>query len=130
MSRRTLRNALMLAGEVQLQIRAAGRTAPPLEYLLSALMAHAKLVTRAARAAGKARRQAERAQALARECAECAVAMADAVAAACIESMPAVTQHAPFHPRKTEKFDPARHVVTLASAPGVSVAPLTAADLS
>jgi hypothetical protein len=104
MSPRTMRNALMLAGEAQRQIRAAGRTPPPQEYLLAVLMAHAKLVTRAAMAAARAERQANRAQALARECAVAALAMADAVAQTVIEATPAVAQHAPFDPRSTAKF--------------------------
>jgi hypothetical protein len=116
--------------EAERKIRAAGRVPVPREYIMSALAPHARLVTRAARSAGKARRQAEHAQALARECAAAALAMADAVAEAVIESTPAVTEQAPFAPRKTAKFDPAHHVVTLANAPGVSMAPLTAAELS
>ena len=124
MSPRMLRNLLMMTAECERKIRAAGRTVPPREYLMSALAPHAKIVTRAARAAAKADRLAARARVLARECAESAVQMTEAIADSCIEAMPA-------QPAFTG-FDPARHVVVLgAPAAGLPAEHrLTAAELS
>ena len=89
MNVRGFRNLLTLTGEVERQVRAAGRVPPPKEYVMSVLAGHAKLVTRAAKAAREAEDQAVRARALARECADSALQMADCVAAAVIESTPA-----------------------------------------
>jgi hypothetical protein len=117
-----LRNLLLLTAEAERKIRAAGRTPPPREFLMSALATHAKLVTRAARAAATAERQSARAQALAKECASAAVSMADALADACIEALPAQPAFA--------ELDPARFTVTLARVPGSRQPSLTAGDLS
>jgi hypothetical protein len=120
----------MLTAEAQRQIRAAGRTPPAPEYLLSALLPYAKLVTRAARAAAEAERHAARAQALARECAAAALAMADAVADAVIEAAPSVAQQRAYDPARCAPFDASKHTVQLVAVPGCSQPVLTAGDLS
>jgi hypothetical protein len=53
---RAYRNLLLLTAEAERKIRAAGRVPVPREYIMNALAPHARLVTRAARSAGKARR--------------------------------------------------------------------------
>lgn len=130
MNVRGFRNLLLLVAEAERKICLAGRVPVPREYLMATLAPYAKLVTRAAAAAGKAERHAARAQALARECAAAALAVADAVADAAIGATPAAAQQAPFDPARCAPFDPSKHTVQLVSVPGRSQPALTAGDLS
>lgn len=131
MNVRGFRNLLILTSEVERRVHDAGHVPPPKEFLMDMLAPHAKIAARAAKAARQAQAQAVKARALARECAVSALQAADDVAAAVIESTPAVSRQAAFDPAKCAKFDPAKHTVQLVAVPGLAgTRRVNAGDLS